>query len=183
MAGRHGGTGLRRAGSGGHQRRVDQEVLLRLRPEGLAVEAAAAKLAWLLGEARRRRLTGVALKDEVDEARPRLGAQAQENFLVDAALVPAGAGTAEAGADGAPGHPGDAGAEAEATRAGSFRDDAGGAEATGDARVADVAGKARVSGAASVTSGAAVTDPATDPEGQGSAGGADGTDPAPPAPP
>jgi hypothetical protein len=72
-----------------------------VRPEGLAVEAAAAKLAWLLGEARRRRLTGVALKDEVDEARPRLGAQVQENFLVDAAVASAGTGagacTAQAG--------------------------------------------------------------------------------------
>jgi len=154
-----------------------------VRPEGLAVEAAAAKLAWLLGEARRRRLTGVALKDEVDEARPRLGAQTQENFLVDAALVPAGAGTPEAGPAVAPGHPGDAGAEGGATRDGSLRDDAGDAGAPGDARVADVAAEARVSGAASATSGAAATGPATGPEGQRSAGGADGADPAPPAPP
>jgi len=35
-----------------------------VRPAGLGVEAAAAKLHWLLGEARSRQLTGVQLKDE-----------------------------------------------------------------------------------------------------------------------
>ena len=35
-----------------------------IRPEGLAPEAAAQRMAWLLREALRRRLTGIALKDD-----------------------------------------------------------------------------------------------------------------------
>lgn len=46
--------------------RMDSErnCVSNIRPEGLPVEAAAFRLAWLVGEAFRRRLTGVALKDE-----------------------------------------------------------------------------------------------------------------------
>jgi ethanolamine ammonia-lyase small subunit len=49
--------------------RVDAErnCLSNVRPEGLAPDAAAAKLHTLLGEARRRQLTGIALKDETDD--------------------------------------------------------------------------------------------------------------------
>jgi ethanolamine ammonia-lyase small subunit len=63
---------------------AQRNCISNVRPEGLAVGAAVAKLAWLLTEARRRRLTGVALKDDVDESRPRLGDDRNGNFLVDA---------------------------------------------------------------------------------------------------
>ncbi|WP_430422638.1 ethanolamine ammonia-lyase subunit EutC [Methylibium petroleiphilum] len=46
--------------------RVDAErnCISNVRPEGLPLPQAAARLAWLLGEARSRQLTGVALKDD-----------------------------------------------------------------------------------------------------------------------
>ena len=48
--------------------RVDSErnCVSNIRPEGLAPAAAAARLAWLVRESRRRRLSGIALKDESD---------------------------------------------------------------------------------------------------------------------
>jgi len=39
-----------------------------IRPDGLAIDAAAQRLAWLVGEALRRRLTGVSLKDDSGSA-------------------------------------------------------------------------------------------------------------------
>lgn len=50
--------------------RVDAErnCISNVRPEGLAPQAAAARLAWLLNEARTRQVTGVALKDESGNA-------------------------------------------------------------------------------------------------------------------
>jgi ethanolamine ammonia-lyase small subunit len=50
--------------------RVDAErnCLSNVRPQGLPPDAAAAKLHALLGEARRRQLTGIALKDEQDNS-------------------------------------------------------------------------------------------------------------------
>jgi ethanolamine ammonia-lyase small subunit len=44
-----------------------------IRPEGLAYEAAAHKIAWLVTAAKRLGLTGVQLKDESDEHRPLVG--------------------------------------------------------------------------------------------------------------
>ncbi len=46
---------------------ADRNCISNVRPAGLAVEAAAAKLVQLLTAARQRQLTGVALKDELDE--------------------------------------------------------------------------------------------------------------------
>jgi ethanolamine ammonia-lyase small subunit len=43
---------------------AERNCISNVRPEGLAYDAAAFKLAWLLDEARLRKLTGVALKDE-----------------------------------------------------------------------------------------------------------------------
>ncbi|WP_431103998.1 ethanolamine ammonia-lyase subunit EutC [Roseateles noduli] len=63
--------------------RVDAErnCISNVRPEGLAPDAAAARLAWLLNEARARQVTGVALKDESGDAAPAVEARA--SFRLD----------------------------------------------------------------------------------------------------
>jgi ethanolamine ammonia-lyase small subunit len=50
--------------------RADSErnCVSNIRPEGLAPAAAAARLAWLVRESRRRRVTGIALKDDSEVA-------------------------------------------------------------------------------------------------------------------
>jgi ethanolamine ammonia-lyase small subunit len=55
-----------------HPGRKDAErnCLSNIRPEGLPVPLASERLLWLVREARRRRLTGVALKDETSETLP-----------------------------------------------------------------------------------------------------------------
>jgi ethanolamine ammonia-lyase small subunit len=47
---------------------AERNCLSNIRPEGLAPQAAAVKLIWLLREAFRRQLTGIALKDDSDQA-------------------------------------------------------------------------------------------------------------------
>ena len=47
---------------------AERNCISNIRPEGLAYEAAAAKLAWLVRESLRRGLTGIGLKDESDLA-------------------------------------------------------------------------------------------------------------------
>lgn len=63
--------------------RVDAErnCISNVRPEGLAPDAAAARLAWLLNEARARQVTGVALKDESADAAPVV--ETRESFRLD----------------------------------------------------------------------------------------------------
>ena len=48
---------------------AERNCISNIRPEGLPPEAAAAKLAWLIGEMRRLGLTGVELKDAEGMAR------------------------------------------------------------------------------------------------------------------
>jgi len=59
---------------------AERNCISNVRPEGLPVEAAASRLAWLLDEARRRRLTGVELKDESEPPVPPLDLSA--SFLL-----------------------------------------------------------------------------------------------------
>ncbi|KXU86861.1 ethanolamine ammonia-lyase [Caballeronia megalochromosomata] len=49
---------------------AERNCISNVRPEGLAYDAAAFKLAWLLNEARSRKLTGVGLKDDSATALP-----------------------------------------------------------------------------------------------------------------
>ena len=57
-----------------------------VRPAGLSVETAAARLHALLAKSRLRQLSGVDLKDESDDRAPALGDPSRGNFLLDAPL-------------------------------------------------------------------------------------------------
>ncbi len=70
-----------RAGRSDAERNCDSNI----RPEGQPVEAAAARIAWLLAAARGRRLTGVQLKDESDS----MLLAGQSVRAMDGAAVPA----------------------------------------------------------------------------------------------
>lgn len=63
--------------------RVDAErnCISNVRPEGLSPDAAAARLAWLLNEARVRQVTGVALKDGSADATAMV--EARESFRIE----------------------------------------------------------------------------------------------------
>jgi len=50
------------------RRDAERNCLSNIRPEGMGYAEAAARLIYLLGEARRRQVTGIALKDEADTA-------------------------------------------------------------------------------------------------------------------
>jgi ethanolamine ammonia-lyase small subunit len=57
------GANITGAPAPGHEE-AGRNCVSNIRPEGLPVPAAAARLAWLVREALRRRMTGLALKDE-----------------------------------------------------------------------------------------------------------------------
>lgn len=59
---------------------AERNCISNVRPEGLPLAAAAARLAWLLRQARQRRLTGVDLKDESQPEVPALDARG--SFLI-----------------------------------------------------------------------------------------------------
>lgn len=54
-----------------------------VRPAGLSIDAAAAKLHYLLAESRRRQLSGVALKDETEAPPASLGEAGSSSFLLE----------------------------------------------------------------------------------------------------
>ena len=61
---------------------ASRNCISNVRPAGLPIEQAADKLAYLLSQARTRRLTGVGLKDEADAAAPIAGNAPSHNFLL-----------------------------------------------------------------------------------------------------
>lgn len=70
---------------------ANRNCISNVRPAGLSIEAAATKLHRLLAQSRLRQLTGVALKDDIDEQAPALASgQAQAHESDDFLLAPAG---------------------------------------------------------------------------------------------
>ena len=60
---------------------ASRNCISNVRPAGLGYDAAAAKLAWLLAQARQRQLSGVDLKDDTEAAAPAV-IEARGNFLL-----------------------------------------------------------------------------------------------------
>lgn len=70
---------------------AERNCISNVRPEGLAIASAAAQALRLLGEARRRRISGVALKDDTEDALPAAATTtATTNFLLDGPPFPRG---------------------------------------------------------------------------------------------
>ena len=61
---------------------ASRNCISNVRPAGLSVDAAAAKLHQLLVQSRLRQLTGVGLKDDADDAAPGLAPDGRVNFLL-----------------------------------------------------------------------------------------------------
>ena len=61
---------------------ASRNCISNVRPAGLSVDAAAAKLHQLLVQSRLRQLTGVGLKDDADDAAPGLAPDGRGNFLL-----------------------------------------------------------------------------------------------------
>ena len=61
---------------------ADRNCISNVRPAGLAIAAAAAKLHQLLAQSRARQLSGVGLKDDSDDLAPAIASDGPASFLL-----------------------------------------------------------------------------------------------------